>query len=38
MIDGECVAVADEAMKNAKKATEVAKDAIKDMQEMVGMK
>jgi hypothetical protein len=38
MVDGECVAVADDAMKNAKDATKVAKDAIKDMQKMVGMK
>ena len=37
MVDGECVAVADEATKNAKDATKVAKDAIKDMQKMVGM-
>ena len=37
MVDGECVAVADEAMKNAKDATKVAKDAIADMEKMVGL-
>ena len=37
MIDGECVAIADEAMTNAKDATKVAKKAIKDMQKMVGL-
>ena len=37
MVDGECVAVADEAMTNAKKATDVAKKAISDMQSMLKM-
>lgn len=37
MVDGECVAVADEAMTNAKKATDVAKKAIADMQSMLKM-
>jgi len=37
MIDGECVAIADEAMTNAKDAAKVAKKAISDMQKMVGL-
>ena len=37
MIDGECVAVAEEAVDNAKEGLKVAKKAMKDVQKMIGM-
>lgn len=37
MVDGECVAVAEEAVANAKEGLDVAKKAMKDVQKMIGM-
>ncbi len=37
MVDGECVAVAEEAVDNAKEGLKVAKKAMKDVQKMIGM-